>query len=113
VIGLAELRSFFADRPYVKLAILFGSRASGRAEPQSDYDFAVAFAPTFADPWGGVAVLRSECNALLKLADEDFDVVDLSRADAAVLSGIRAGHVVLKGDADEIRRLLGEDQAQC
>jgi predicted nucleotidyltransferase len=113
VIGLAELRSFFADRPYVKLAILFGSRASGRAEPQSDYDFAVAFAPTFADPWEGVAVLRSECNALLKLADEDFDVVDLSRADAAVLSGIRAGHVVLKGDADEIRRLLGEDQAQC
>jgi predicted nucleotidyltransferase len=35
------LQSFFADQHEVLVAYLFGSRAEGRAAPQSDYDIAV------------------------------------------------------------------------
>jgi predicted nucleotidyltransferase len=38
---IAQLQAFFAGSEDVLLAYMFGSRASGRASPQSDYDIAV------------------------------------------------------------------------
>ncbi|MFO7958324.1 MAG: nucleotidyltransferase domain-containing protein [Candidatus Brocadiia bacterium] len=45
-----ELRDYFAARPDVHLAYLFGSRASGEASPGSDYDFGVLLEEG-TDPW--------------------------------------------------------------
>ena len=40
---LEEIREIFASHPEVKLAYLFGSRATGNVGPMSDYDFGVYF----------------------------------------------------------------------
>lgn len=45
-----ELREYFAARPDVHLAYLFGSRASGEAGPGSDYDFGVLLEED-TEPW--------------------------------------------------------------
>ena len=38
---ITHLSSYFAAQPDVLLAYLFGSRGSGQAAPESDYDIAV------------------------------------------------------------------------
>lgn len=40
-----RLQRYFADQSDVMLVYLFGSRASGQAAPESDYDFAVLTRP--------------------------------------------------------------------
>lgn len=113
LLPLSQLEAFFAACPFVVMAALFGSRAKGTQLERSDYDFAVTFQGPSSDPWGNMAVLRSQIEAGLGLAEEDFDIVDLDDADAAVLSGIMAGFQILKGSQIEFRRILEENQAQC
>ena len=104
-----QLEIFFALYPSVRLALLFGSRATGKATATSDYDFALLFTEPATDPWGHVAVMRSELTAKLGLPDEDFDLVDLANADSAVLSGIAVGYRLLKGSPDELQRILSKN----
>lgn len=42
---IATLRAFFASRPGVRMAFLFGSSARGRHRRDSDLDVAVLFEP--------------------------------------------------------------------
>lgn len=71
-----ELREFFARQEGVRLAYLFGSRADGRADDASDYDFGVLLAPD-ADPDQRYR-LAPELAELLDA--EAVDVVPLRRA---------------------------------
>jgi predicted nucleotidyltransferase len=84
-----RLSAFFAGRPEVRLAILFGSRARGGAHEGSDVDIAVAAAPL--DRLG----LMRELAAVTGLA---VDVVDLDRAGYFLLTALlRDGVVVHEG----------------
>lgn len=103
------LRQAFSCLPYVKLALLFGSRAfanGGQVHAQSDYDFAVLLDKTQDCAWGHLAKIRVDLGASLSLPDEDFDVVDLQVASSTLLDSIQSQYVVLKGDADELRCLF-------
>jgi len=98
------LRQAFCRLPYVKLALLFGSRAStngSQVHGQSDYDFAVLMDKSQGCDWGNLAKIRIDLGSLLSLPDEDFDVVDLRIAIPTLLNSIQSQYVVLKGDVDE------------
>jgi len=101
---IETLRQAFSRLPYVKLALLFGSRAStngSQVHGQSDYDFAVLMDKSQGCDWGNLAKIRIDLGTLLSLPDEDFDVVDLRIAIPTLLNSIQSQYVVLKGDVDE------------
>ncbi len=105
------LRQAFSSLPYVKLALLFGSRASvagSQIHSKSDYDFAVLMDKSQGSDWGYLAKIRTDLGALLSLPDEDFDVVDLQIASKMLVNSIRAQYSVLKGDDDEFRCLFNQ-----
>jgi predicted nucleotidyltransferase len=84
-----QLQAFFAGRPEVRLAILFGSRARGVERADSDVDVAVAALPL--DRLG----LMRDLAAATGLA---VDVVDLDRAGYFLLVALlRDGVVVHEG----------------
>lgn len=105
----SELRETFAAIPWIQLAVLFGSRAQGRAPAgaKSDYDFAVLLDKSAPADWGHLAKARVELGQALRLADCDFDLVDLEVAPQAIKKSIKQRYILIKGTEDELCRLLG------
>ena len=87
------------------MVLLFGSRAKGTATRQSDYDFAIAGDGKDA-PFGLQAKSWMDISMMMDVSEYDIDVIDLSHADALMKSSIVEKYIVLKGDQDEISRLL-------
>lgn len=109
--SLESLQQAFTQLSYVKIAVLFGSRADlclSKVTEQSDYDFAVLMDKSRPCDWGHLAQVRTDLGTLLALPDEDFDVVDLEFASPALLTSIREQYQVLKGDCYAVQCLLGE-----
>lgn len=105
-----ELIGVFRELEDIKAAVLFGSRANLERSPlgsRSDYDFAVLMDKTAPSDWGPLAKARVAIGQKLQLADTDFDVVDLEIAGHALKESIREQFLTLKGNEDDIRRLLG------
>jgi len=106
-ISIEELKKLFSTIDYLDIVLLFGSRALGKSNSFSDYDFAIAgeFENSweFAKSWIDIA-------SLLDLSDEDIDVIDLKNASKLLKSSIKEGYVVLKGEKSEVLRLLGSDR---
>ena len=100
VAGHAEtaLRDYFAARQDVRLAFLFGSRVTQRANDESDVDVGVVL----DDPGTEDRIWR-EMTALL---GQDVDVVPLDRAPATLVSAVfRTGVPLLIRDRGLYRRL--------
>lgn len=70
-----RLRALLIDEPAVELAVLFGSRAGGRARVSSDVDIGLEWAPD-ADERRKRAVL----NAVERALGASVDAVDLTSA---------------------------------
>lgn len=109
-LSIKELTQAFACKElgYIKLVLLFGSRATNEAHLQSDYDFAIIAEPQEA-PWGTIAKAWDDIGDILGLAEYDYDVVDLTTAPLGLLQSIAEGFIVLKGEADGFYRLFGSD----
>ena len=110
-LSLASLKKIFSQLPYVKAALLFGSRAmphSAVKNSKSDYDFAVLMDKSEPCGWGHLAKLRTDLGSLLSLPDEDFDIIDLEIAQPPLLDSIKMQYLVIKGDFNEIRYLFGK-----
>jgi len=60
----------------------------------------------FDAPWGVKAEAYTVLSDILKLDDCDFDVIDLQNADSVIKESIKEGYIVLKGEEDEVSRLL-------
>lgn len=104
----SALREFFAGRPEVVLAYLFGSRAEGRTGPLSDYDFGVL-------PRRGTEPdLRPElmCEVGRLLDTDRVDVVMLDRAPVELVYNVIAGGELLY-ERDEAARVDFEAAALC
>ena len=106
-IPLGMLRRGFGALPYVKVALLFGSRAQGTAHRKSDYDFAIHGEGAF--DWGLQAEVWADLSRILDLDMDDFDVVDLQKLDPVLRKSITENYVILKGTEYEVSRLLGKD----
>jgi predicted nucleotidyltransferase len=101
-----ELVAAFASCDGILIAVLFGSRSSGKFVAKSDYDFAVVMDKNLPAPWGHLGQARNEIGQLLQLPDGDFDMVDLDTAPVALRRSIREDFILLKGDQSELFRIL-------
>ena len=106
-ISIKDLINLFQDKKfnYLSVILLFGSRAKGTASRQSDYDFAIA-GDSKNTPFGLQAKSWMDISITMDVSEYDIDVVDLSRADALMKSSIAEQYIILKGDKNEISRLL-------
>ncbi|HKK90016.1 MAG TPA: nucleotidyltransferase domain-containing protein [Desulfobacteraceae bacterium] len=106
-----ELKALFSNDSvnYIDTVLLFGSRASCTAKLQSDYDFAVSVTQDLDTLWGIDAKLWKDIGELLNLADTDYDVVNLLKADNFLKKSIKENYIVLKGDGRAAERLLDTD----
>ena len=115
-LSIEDLQQAFAAVAYVKLALLFGSRAAAdtsAGHPQSDYDFAVLMDKSRPCDWGHLARLRTDIGNLLSLPDTDFDVVDLEIASKSLLDSVKIQYKILKGDIDDVRCVFGKHCKDC
>ena len=91
--GVEALRAAVAG-PDIALAVLFGSRAEGRARPDSDWDVGI-IASDSVD-------LDRLCATLESVVGGRVDVIDLRRADPVVCMEV-ARHGVVLVDVDDNR----------
>jgi len=114
-LSMDSLRQAFAQLPYVKIALLFGSRAgeNSAVREQSDYDFAVLMDKSQPCSWGHIARLRIELGECLALPDEDFDLVDLDMVTPELMESIEKQYRILKGDSHAVRSLFEEYHQDC
>lgn len=115
-IDTISLKKAFADErfDFVQLALLFGSRVTGKAHSKSDYDFAILTKENIDAPWGVKAKAYNVIEEVLGLCGEcDFDVVDLKNANSVILDSIKEAYLILKGDESEFSRLLAKKYKNC
>lgn len=109
-ISVEELVEAFRSLDEIRVAALFGSRAAGRSQTsliRSDYDFAVMLDKSGPSGWGHLASARVAIGQKLDLPDSDFDLVDLDVASRELKKSIKEKYLLLKGDRDDLLRLLG------
>jgi predicted nucleotidyltransferase len=86
--------------PYLKLLILFGSRARGDHFPSSDWDFALLFDEElrqYYEPGGGLRCYRSwtVLQQILDLGDDEMDWIDLKNASDVLAHAIARDGVTI------------------
>ena len=81
-------------------AVLVGSRANGRARPDSDWDIALQWRS--GNDWlsdlGAQEDLRRQIAAALGVAEQSVDLIDLARAGLAMRAAVAEEGVVLFGE---------------
>jgi len=90
-----RLRQSAASLPEVKLAVLFGSTARGKAGPRSDVDLGVLLDPDTPD-----ARSRVEAELGRAVGDRSVDVIFLKKASPLLRFEIAKEGVVLHQDQD-------------
>jgi hypothetical protein len=98
-----HLVGFFAERPEVKFAYLFGSEASGATGPLSDLDLAVYLDGRMNSFVAGLRLSEALAKAL---KSEKFDLVVLNSAALVLKHEVIKNGIVLKEDRS--RRILFE-----
>jgi len=108
---ISELKEAFnKDKlSYIKLALLFGSRATNKATSKSDYDFAILTHSNIKASWGIDAKLWNDIPDILNLSEYDLDIINLSNASNAILNSIKKGYIILKGSEDELQRVFNSN----
>lgn len=100
-LDLESLRATLRERP-IRLAILFGSRATGATHESSDVGVAVEFDshrpsdPAYNDLFLGLSADLSEA-----LGTDDVDLVDLRTVSPSLADSIFERGVLLVGDRDD------------
>lgn len=98
--SLEKLRETTEVYPELELAILVGSRAQGRAGPNSDWDFAVQWMRDI--DWlitlGHTETLRRHFAQALGVEEAQIDLIDLPRANLAMRASVADEGIPLKGE---------------
>ncbi|MBS3998726.1 MAG: hypothetical protein KGZ67_15545 [Hydrogenophaga sp.] len=93
----SALTEALARQPMLAFAVLVGSRATGQAHEQSDWDIALQWSPRM-DEWtamGAVECLRSELARALQVEASQVDLIDLRRANLAMKASAAEEGVLL------------------
>jgi len=105
------MRGTLREHP-VRLAILFGSRATGTAHSASDTDIAVEFASRRpADAGYNDTFLGLSADLSAALGTDDVDLVDLHAVSPPLATSIFDDGILLLGDAEraaELRQQISE-----
>jgi len=110
-LSIEELKKLFSKKElsYIKLALLFGSRATNSFNSKSDYDIAVLTEANINTPWGIEAKLWSDLPQVLDLAEYDLDIINLENASDAMIKSIQKGYIILKGEESELQRVFNRN----
>ena len=97
---LARLREFLSGQATLELAILVGSRATGSTNAGSDWDIAIQWpvALSLFDTLARTETLRRSLAALVGVAEDRIDLIDLPRARLAMRAEAAEDGVPLKGE---------------
>ncbi len=100
--NLRLLRKLLAEEPTLELAVLIGSRVSGRVRSDSDWDIAIQWQAGFElfDLLDRTESLRRKIGSLVGLPDSSIDLIGIPGARLAIRSVIAEEGLVLKGDED-------------
>ncbi|MES9902400.1 MAG: nucleotidyltransferase domain-containing protein [Sedimenticola sp.] len=99
-VQMDQLKRLFEEFPELELAVLIGSRATGKSHPGSDWDFAIQWQRT-DKPWGWLGDtenLRNRLARQLGVEDDVIDLVDLPTARLAIRDVTVNEGIPLKGD---------------
>lgn len=109
LIELEKFKNIFNSQKfeYVDAILLFGSRAIGTFHERSDYDFAVLLKRDKVNAWGEMSRIWVDIGHNFKLDEVDYDIIDLSTATQEMKNSINNGYIILKGNQDDISRVLG------
>jgi predicted nucleotidyltransferase len=87
-------------QPGLLFAVLVGSRATGLAHPDSDWDIALQWDHSL--PWlevlGRTETLRRELARALQVPEQAVDLIELRRANLAMRAAVAEEGVVLHGE---------------
>lgn len=108
LLDITDLKTLFQNErlSYIKGALLFGSRADGTYNAQSDYDIAILTDKTKTYEWGVLAKAYIDIGDVLGLKEYDYDIVDLSVADTLIKESIKSNYKIIKGNRDELQRVF-------
>lgn len=103
----AAIPQILEQVPYLKLLVLFGSRARGDHFPSSDWDFALLFDEAFRQQYelgGGWNCYRSwsVLQQVLNLGDDEMDWIDLKNASELLAHAIARDGVVIYESEPEL-----------
>ena len=98
--NMLRLLELLAEEPALELAVLIGSRVSGRVRADSDWDIAIQWQAGFGllDLLAGTESLRRKIASYLGLPDTRIDLIDIPAARLAMRSVIAEEGLVLKGE---------------
>ena len=95
-----QLASILQDEPQLEFAVLVGSRATGTAQLQSDWDIALQWA--YGTDWlatlGGTETLRHKLAAATGLSPANIDLIDLRHANLAMRASVAEEGLPLAGE---------------
>ena len=101
-----KLASFLSQYPEIKLAILFGSLASGKFHPNSDTDLAILADTPISNDFKLQLI-----NAIGAKFDRPVDIIDLFHAPELILGQVFKG-IALLGDNTNPRQAINQALAQ-
>lgn len=98
-----DINPLLQAQPDLEFAVLVGSRATGQARPDSDWDIALSWAPQleWLDILGRTEILRGQLARSLQVPEASIDLIELRRANLAMRASA----------AEEGRPLMGDDSA--
>ena len=84
----------------IEFAVLVGSRATGQARPDSDWDIALQWCPQleWLEILGKSEILRGELAQVLAVAPAKVDLIDLHSANLAMRASAAEDGLPLAGD---------------
>jgi predicted nucleotidyltransferase len=96
---IANLSNLFVNEPSILFIALIGSRASGKATLDSDWDFAIQW--DYSMDWfkilGQSERLRNKLANALKVDPDKIDLIDLRRANLAMRASVAEDGIPLSG----------------
>ncbi|MBU0498686.1 MAG: nucleotidyltransferase domain-containing protein [Gammaproteobacteria bacterium] len=99
--ALDTLVNILSEQPELQLAVLVGSRATGVAHPQSDWDIALQWSPQpdWLEVLSKTENLRNTLAEAMHLSPSVIDLIELRRANLAMRASV----------AEEGLPLVGQD----
>lgn len=94
-----SLQIIFAKIPQLELAILIGSRATGKTGSESDWDIAIQWPRemVFFEQLAATEKLRKELSYILHVSEQAIDLIDLPTARLAMRAVIAEEGIPLRG----------------
>ncbi len=97
---IANIQQVLQTQTELELAVLVGSRAEGRAHPESDWDIAIQWkrGMSMLDNLANTETLRRKLAVALGVGEDLVDLIDLPRAGLTMRALVAEDGIPLKGE---------------